>query len=128
MGKNGSKYLNESFGSKYFNLILISKSMGKNGKVNMLFIKILNKLRFYEFWIKILFFFNYKNSLYLKLLSNLACLGHVGDSIANVDVLNSGFIIIFKVYVTVLNSGIKAIVVVLNNGFIILKKLKLCYH
>ena len=51
--------------------------------------------QFLEFWIKILFFQkkNYKNSLYLKLMPNLVRLGHVGNSLANVVVLNSDFII-----------------------------------
>ena len=55
---------------------------------------------------------------YVKLLSNVMRLGHVGDSWTNAVVLNNDFIIIF----------FKAIVVVLNNGFIIFKKLKCRCH
>ena len=36
-------------------------------------------------------FFNYKNNVYLKLLPNLVRLGHVGDTLVKVDVLNNSF-------------------------------------
>ena len=44
----------------------------------------------------ILFFKNYKNNVYLKLLFNLILLGslfldHVGDILANATILNTGF-------------------------------------
>ena len=47
---------------------------------------------FIGFWSKILFFFlNYEISFDFKLLFNLIRLGHVGDSLANANVLNNVF-------------------------------------
>ena len=37
------------------------------------------------------FFLNYKNNIYLKLLSNLVCLDHIGDISAKAIVLKSDF-------------------------------------
>ena len=38
-----------------------------------------------------MFFFNYKNNVYFKLLSNLVRLGHVGDTSTKVVILNNSF-------------------------------------
>ena len=61
-----------------------------------------------EFWIKIIYFLEkkiYENNVYLKLLSNLFCLGHVGDTSTNVTVMNNGFTNFFYENAAIQDNG-----------------------